>query len=898
MHTANQLTAQELLAYGSLVVVPSDAGAQQLRHRHDQQQRATGKAVWSPANVFSWEQWLRSLWAQTLTDGVEDRLLLNAAQEHRLWSQIVQSRGSETLTSPDALAELAQAAWRLSESYGATSRLRQAATTHDARIFAEWATAFAKTCDAQGFISRAGLEAALQARISKRELQTTQTVTVAGFGNWTPAQRALLNALQNSGATVSEVSQVATAGTSADSFVLEADSEEAELYAVARWTRSFLEQHPANAPAHIAVLVPDLDAIQPSMDSIFRNVLAPELQDIGAAEAVAPYEFSSSEPLSAKPMIAAALDIARLSQAPLSLQSASALLLSPYIAPGAALEQRAQFDACKLQAAQRLRPEISLRSLARDAARSEYAAALTWINSLARFVESSEASDAPRSFGQGTEFIRRLLRAADWSSGVKPTAHEAAVERAWEHALDSVATLDFQGERVPFHDVLTALERQLANTHLASTQRAPVQVLSPADAVGMTFDRVIFARATDAKWPKLPSSNPLVAWSLQSALRMPGTDRAADLQKARSDFAALRDRTSSAVFSYSCSSATGPQRPSALVAELQLPVRLPSDLGIDPPAPLLVVPERFEDDAPLPPLTSEHVHGGAAVLQHQAACGFRAFAEIRLRSASPEVRDLGHDARDRGNVLHDVMQRFWKEVKTQRALRAMTNAEQQAVLSRCIEDAFSHRPQGEGSWDAAYLRLQKLRLARLLKHWLASELERTDFEVSEAEEKKTVRVGPLDLTLRVDRIDRVEDGEFLVDYKTGSSASPADWEGERPDEPQLPLYALLERDQPLAGVAFAKVRPGKGMEWKGYATQAGVIPGRNIVRDLPALQEQWKVQLEALAYSFAEGDISVAPKSYPVTCSYCSQRLLCRLDAATLLDTEDPLEPTEEEASA
>ena len=40
-------------------------------------------------------------------------------------------------------------------------------------------------------------------------------------------------------------------------------------------------------------------------------------------------------------------------------------------------------------------------------------------------------------------------------------------------------------------------------------------------------------------------------------------------------------------------------------------------------------------------------------------------------------------------------------------------------------------------------------------------------------------------------MDRLADGaRVLIDYKTG--VATADWRGERPDNPQLPIYALLQ----------------------------------------------------------------------------------------------------------
>ena len=46
------------------------------------------------------------------------------------------------------------------------------------------------------------------------------------------------------------------------------------------------------------------------------------------------------------------------------------------------------------------------------------------------------------------------------------------------------------------------------------------------------------------------------------------------------------------------------------------------------------------------------IRGGATVLQLQAACGFRAFAEHRLGSTELESVELGMDALESGIVVH------------------------------------------------------------------------------------------------------------------------------------------------------------------------------------------------------------------------------------------------------
>jgi hypothetical protein len=130
---------------------------------------------------------------------------------------------------------------------------------------------------------------------------------------------------------------------------------------------------------------------------------------------------------------------------------------------------------------------------------------------------------------------------------------------------------------------------------------------------------------------------------------------------------------------------------------------------------------------------------------------------------------------------------------------------------------------------------------------------------------------------------------MILDYKTGR-AEPAQWLTDRPDEPQVPLYAILSEAPRIAGVAFAKVQLGEQMKLEGYATQRDLLtktPRRNDGITLDARIAEWRRVLTKLAEEFAAGDARVRPKLYPKTCEHCAQRLVCRLDVAALDEDVD-----------
>jgi ATP-dependent helicase/DNAse subunit B len=345
------------------------------------------------------------------------------------------------------------------------------------------------------------------------------------------------------------------------------------------------------------------------------------------------------------------------------------------------------------------------------------------------------------------------------------------------------------------------------------------------------------------------------------------------------------------LFTYAAEDDSGKLRPSPLLSEMGiervdaaglLPAMQPNEL---------ISFELQVDDGELPALPSHEVAGGAAVLKLQAACGFLAFAELRLRATEPKRSDMGIDAGEGGSMLHRALQYFWKEVKTQEALRLMGPVDRDRILTSAIDAAMSRRLRVRDGWDRAYLALVKQRLHSVLQQWMDQELRRGPFCVSDVERKELVTVGPLTLEVRVDRIDAVGDGVFFVDYKTGYAANPKQWEGPRPDDPQLPLYTLLTEVEELKGVAFAKVRTGSGMKWMGYQAEEGILPtSRTNVMDMTSLVEQWREVLTQLAEDFAAGNAEVQPKSYEQNCTHCAQRILCRVDPASLQPAAENVE--------
>ena len=154
-------------------------------------------------------------------------------------------------------------------------------------------------------------------------------------------------------------------------------------------------------------------------------------------------------------------------------------------------------------------------------------------------------------------------------------------------------------------------------------------------------------------------------------------------------------------------------------------------------------------------------------------------------------------------------------------------------------------------------------------------------------------------------MDRLVDGGGLavIDYKTGANISPMVWLGERPDDCQLPLYALAAADEDVRAIAFARLKVGV-LGFVGVAREKGLVPGVGPLQgraaksreagSWEAMVESWRAETARLGGDFVSGDAHVDPKGKLATCDRCDLQPLCRVhERVGTLDEGDQEDGTE-----
>lgn len=891
------------LAAGATLVTPNRRQAQHWKARFDAAQAESGLRVWPTADVLPWPAFVVRCF-ERISHALDNvPVLLSPDQEAVLWDQVIERSAIERgLLSVPQTAAQCRSAWQTAQAWRLWPRLKQLELSEDARAFLGWAETYEAATRKRDALDDARLPdflAGAIARADRPSWEAPVALLLQGFDLMSPAQEAVLAAFADAGVPVEAVALDTAPGTLRR---VECAHPDAELMAAAAWARQCLA---ANPTARVGVVVPD---VQVRRDAVLRRFAAA----LSPGDALAhPVDISIGLPLSEWPMVhdaLAMLDLARGQAFPVTHWSG--LLLSPFWTGGwAERSQRARLDA-------------ALR---------EDGLAETTLSGFLRRVENrqdvlptpilvanlSVLSEAMRGAGS------QRLTAADWGHHFADWLKLAGFpgERtldSQEHQtvaklrslLESLAALDRVLPRITLADALGRLQRLCHEiTFQPDIDTLPVDVLGVLESAGLSFDHLWVSGMTADAWPLAMHAHAFLPLSLQRAAGVPEATPSVTLEIDQRITAGWMKAAAEVVFSHAVQSEDRELLPSPLVRDIPC---VPLGEVLRTPAPDWAAaclatresqPLEVLVDEQAPPLQiTGPLSAGTAALRDQSACPFRAMARHRLRAEGLATPQPGLDPATRGTLLHAVLQNVWEDLQDHAGLNARDDHALQACVDGAIARVFQRHPLvRESEYSQRLLELERARLSRLVRAWLEVDRARPAFVVEAMEEKRAVMAGSLPLNVKLDRRDRLQGGPLagravVIDYKSGRAAT-AQWKGERPDEPQLPLYLLTDTEA-VAGLAFALVSPGK-LVYKGWAEEDGagdgIVPlkpeGDESPADAWARQvSEWQRVLDRLGDEFVAGRAAVDPKQGS-TCQWCDLHAFCRV-ADRMGDADEDEETT------
>jgi probable DNA repair protein len=865
--------------------VPTRRLAHFLRARHDAACLVRSLRVWATPDVVTWPELLRRRFDLDRAAGRTAARWLDPGHGLIVWERIVRrdvDLGPVLL--PSGLGAQAQRSWELLHAYRMPVRVLVEDPSPEVKAFGRWAVEFGRWLDQGGWLDPA------QASLAVAPPASDSPLEFVGFDRWTPAQEAFVERISVQGARVT-VRPAAPENGTPDAHVLECNDFDAELETAARWAAQRLQERPDE---RLALIVPELARNRARVRHALDRVLVPGSAFTGgpAPESTA-YELAAARPLLERPVVSAALDWLAACISPPGLPAASALLRGAHNgAAGNEACSRAELDVILRKAGV---PQAGLDYLAR-AARDHGcpATALQWQAAAAR-ARTWTGSRLPSLWA--SEFFD-LLRTIGWPGPGPDSAEHQAVQRL--HALfgEFGASDDVAG---PLRaSAAFAYLRDLAAATAFEPQEiaAPLLVIDPDTALGMNFDALWVCGLDATRWPSPANPDPFLPREWQARQGVPGATAELSEQQARRTLQRILASAPTALGSVPRFEDEAPLLPSALVADL--PRLALVSLWPGTQASLAQFQERPAldtlIDGSLPAFSlHEVVKGGARLLELQGACPFRAAVELRLGGVELEHPAAGIAATERGKLAHAVLQAFWDQVREQSALLAMTADQRAAVVRTHVQSVLAPLRAAADEVGTRLLDLEQRWLEARVLELLQQDAERAPFTVEWVEEQRVIDVGGVQTRIVLDRVDQLADGRFaVIDYKTGASARPAAWMGERPELPQLPLYVRAIGHEQVGAVAFGIVCKGS-TEYRGFARDGAVFPQLKSFDAASApfkdyanwgdLLQAWNRRLEALAREHAQGDARLAPNPIKA-CRHCHLRGVCR-SAQALLEPEE-----------
>lgn len=897
----------ERLRAGHTLVTGNSRLSKVITGRYNDWRIGQGDQQWPSPDIASWSVWLDRLWEMASLAGLEgtDRAVPGGRQLSSLWENILKNEPRDhQLLRPESLATQLKDTRKLMLSWQLSFKDPSWFDTENEnfRAFYHWNKAFEKRCSTENWISPEDRTALLCAAIDKKEFSVSGSFDLLGFDDLDPTQMNLLEALEKAG---NEVNRWSFRSERDQLVMWKGKDSKNELDKMARWARYWLEQQPQSS---IAIVVHDLHTRRQEIERQLAEILLPGDQQHGQSSR--PWNTSMGTPLSRMPMVETAFDLLKLLDQRIDIQDVGRVLRAPWLT-GALAERnnRALLEKClrdkyprqlKLSEVRYRASEIKTHDRHNVELPEDQHEPQPWnspelaavLNKLAHF---SRENTKKRPSSAWAELFDKLLQSLGWPLADEPPEdHDLNWQtlQVWRDALRELASLDATISSLDRNSAIQQLKQICRETIFhARSATASIQVLGLYEASGLRFDHLWVLGLHNDNWPASAKPNPFIPGKLQREAQTPNSSPQRELQVARTITKRLLETAPDCVFSYPGQVDGEDVMPSPLLAEAMKVSDndLPGWQGQSWKTTVAKAHGPMLDPLLMPgKLIHGTARGGSTILKHQALCPFRAFASNRLGADGLETPADGISPMLHGSLIHSVLEYFWRETKTQAALMSLDEEALDARVGKHV-DRVTKEDRGLNQ-RKSFMAVEAKRLHRHVMAFLQQDMQREAFEVVGFEQEILHEIEGQSVRLIIDRIDQTPDGdEIIIDYKTGK-VEPKKWFGNRPEDPQLPLYAISAKGTPAA-LAFGVVRDD-GCLYKGVVKEEGLLPGlppksrfRNedlidAGLDLEATIENWRAVIHRLMANFLAGEAKIDPKTSLKTCdnSYCELQPLCRVN--------------------
>lgn len=829
-------TLQHLLHEGATVITPNNRLSSAILHDYFYKfpEKTIVKPQCLPYNTLLTHSY-KQLGYENPTEHYPK--LLTALQCQHVWKELISSEEEVTYTTglKDAVLE----AWERCEQWNVSVEHPSFQFTMQTKYFQKWWRQFQQRIEQMHAVHELQIVPCL---IRNNYSGFTKNLVWACFDEFTPQQLTLQNYLEEQGHTLY---QYDLEPNSKDPSVCAAEDDRKEYAHLISWLK--LKMQTPNR--RVAVVIPDLQnksqAVQRKLLSHFEK---------------SQFNISLGQSLITFHLVSHALTWINLNCRQLSNHQAALLLQSPYL--GQAKEEFIHRSQCLQESDVFEKPIIPFKT---------FIAQISKLSpKLAELLKNVSDYPEKTSIIQWIDLFQDRLNKLGFPGDYGLSSEQYQCFNRFASVFDELRQLHLVKQSFTQSEALEALLTLVENTIFqAQTINAPIQILGMLEASGCEFDSIWVMGLTDQCLPQTTRLSAFIPSHLQKDLCMPRSLPERELAFAKKTLRRLQSGSNDTVFSYAKFLEDTPCLPCTLISEYPIYSAMNSQELPETVSLLIQEDECYE----IPVQQAETISGGTSLLSNQAKCPFKAFAEHRLKAKPIPQSSVGIDDRDKGTLVHKVLELFWRSVQHSEKLRKLNPDELHDEIHQAIEQAM--HPLAHLS--SLIREVEYKRLMRIVLTYLDWEKQRQPFSIGALEENHSIQLAGLDFNVRVDRIDLAGQSKWIIDYKS-SLPSSKPWSQDRPLEPQLLLYALL--DEQINTLLFIQLKTGK-------IQVGGFSEVQHDFKEIVSIKEEehwedyrqkWRTQLNALADEFQKGHCPPQPESLAI-CQHCNFQQLCRFQA-------------------
>jgi probable DNA repair protein len=886
----------EFLREGYTILVPNQRIRDSLLCAHAAESVTD---TWFTPDINAVDVWLKNTWNSLAGAGkapFTELRLMDSLEESLLWIDIIEQEQQKTallnLEETAASAQQAYQLYRLWLDDGTEGQQFPAASgTAELTLFASWSRDFYKHCQQQHLISLADAIHLLINALSDGTIEHPDNIVAVNFYQPPPLYLKLLQALVTNG----NMHQLQTAdpATLPPGICHTYPDPESEVRACAEWARGIMQEQP---DAHVGVILADELTTRPEIERIFRDIFNPDayvdlLSDRPLFNGISPHS-----PLLEHKLIGDALLLLNLAKPVQDTTEFCQILQSPsLLGYSEELEARVQLDRYLRE---NLGSQCTASQLMQIMSREDQPYFCPVLKkAMLALINQQRTRRSALSPGEWVQSFTDQLQELGWlaqHSDEHRTRRE--IMDCWKQIADCLAAHQPPGGTLSRSAAISRLRTlcQKAVPPLPFDASKAVSLYRLSDAAGLQFSHSWFLGFSDQSQPPSANPSPFLAHRLQREAGIPGSHSEVQFAIAQQTFGIVCASTSGEIHaSYHVAAGDERFRPSSLIDQFRdhggaVAARQPLNSLATSRARNVTI-EILANDPAVPLREGEKTEGGQAIFSDQSRCPFRAFANHRLRARQLESITNGLDARTRGTALHIALENLFSTITDSAQLRERSTMQiQQAVSDSCDAAVGYLQRRRPELMTPQFTAIERHRIHRLLDEYLELEKQRHDFQVLETEKSLRWKHSNLEINLKIDRVDRLNNqGLAIIDYKTGKYApSISRLADQRPDNLQLPLYycAVAEDcEESVGSVVISQIATGK-IKFHGltetdnfHRDVKAVGKRKEFDTDWPTLTVDWQSTIRQLAEEFMDGVARVSPVHGKKTCETCRLQSLCRI---------------------